>query len=97
MAKFFGAHKTMRDAIIFAVVLALGFFLFPIVPYSTSATGSLDTRINAQISLSYAVFQCGIVMNPQFVNPDGSAIFGAIPPWTGPRLICGSTIIEGGP
>jgi hypothetical protein len=77
----------------FVVIIALlVFFLAPIVPYSTTTSAIVtNVNLNAQTSVSYAVFQCGIVLNPQ-LSGGSSDYYVQYAPFTGARWICGNSV-----
>lgn len=68
-----------RVALVIFVILAVVFFVAPVVSYtftSASLFGLANYSATAQVSLSYDLFQCGYVSNPQvqgsFLGVSGS-------------------------
>jgi hypothetical protein len=57
----------VAKALIAGIVIVLAFFLLPVFPYSgsnSSAFGVSNTTFSAQVSLSFSLFNCGMVLNP---------------------------------
>jgi hypothetical protein len=75
------------------IALLIIFLLAPIVPYSTSSGIALgaSVELTAQTSMSYAIFQCGLVSNP---HVSGSYLGSSISyvPFTGTRWVCGNSV-----
>ncbi len=65
------------------VVLVVAFFLLPMVPYEENSFGG---TLTAQVSLSFALFNCGIVWHLVSSSPYLSMTF-----WNNGMWICGSS------
>lgn len=66
-----------RNAVI-VIILLLLFFLAPVVPYTFASYSFLGANVQASayVSPSFAVFHCGLVVNPQ-VSGSGYGIAGS--------------------
>lgn len=73
------------------LVLIAAFFLLPIVPYNQNTSLLVQSNITAQVSPSFALFNCGLVWDAVEHYP-GNYVTLEMVLWSNGEWVCGGSI-----